>query len=78
MDTNKKIIQLVKDKIPDAVVDTSDYKHDGVHFVLTVTSSQFHGMPLVEQHRVVYSALQSLLESGEVHALKIKTRLPES
>ncbi len=76
MDTNKKIEQLVKAELPDAVIDTSDYKHDGVHFVLTVTSEKFRGMALVEQHRLVYSALASLLESGEVHALKIKTKVP--
>lgn len=72
-----KINERIQKVLPDAVIEVDDYKHDGLHLVLTVTSQLFEGLPLLEQHRLVQNALKDLLESGEVHALKIQTRVPE-
>lgn len=72
----EKAEQLVKEALPDARVEFIDFKNDGRHFLLNVTSSAFKGLPLVEQHRKVMSALKEMINSGELHAIKIKTRTP--
>jgi stress-induced morphogen len=41
---------------------------------VTVESPRFSGLSLVEQHRLVYAALQKPLEDGTIHELRIKTR----
>ena len=45
------------------------------HFQATVTSSAFEGLSRIEQHRLVYGALQEDI-GGAIHALALKTRLP--
>lgn len=71
------LTQIIQTKLnaafTDAALDFRDYKHDGVHFVLEITSSRFKGLSLVQQHRLVYDVLGDLLQSGELHALKLKT-----
>ena len=36
----------------------------GDHFHVTVVSSRFNGLPLVDQHRLVYDALAEPLDDG--------------
>ena len=45
------------------------------HFEARVEAPQFQGKSLVEQHRMVYAAVDDLL-GGEMHALALKTRPP--
>jgi len=71
---NTELIEKkLKESFPDAEISLSDYKHDGAHVLVDIASSRFQGLSLVEQHRLVYVALGDFLQSGEVHALKIKT-----
>ena len=46
----------------------------GDHFQVTVASSRFAGLSLVDQHRLVYEALAEPLRDGSIHELRIKTR----
>jgi stress-induced morphogen len=46
----------------------------GDHFQVVVASPRFTGLPLVEQHRLVYDALAEPLADGTIHELRIKTR----
>ena len=46
----------------------------GDHFQVTVASTRFEGLSLVEQHRLVYDALARPLADGTIHELRIKTR----
>ena len=46
----------------------------GDHFQVTVESSRFSGLPLLEQHRLVNEALAEPLRDGTIHELRIKTR----
>lgn len=70
---NEKVHQLIATALPDAQVEFEDFKNDNKHFLLTVTSAQFKNRTLIEQHRLVMTALKGLLDSGELHAIKIKT-----
>jgi stress-induced morphogen len=54
-----------------AVVDRTG---GGDHFHVTVVDARFGGLPLVEQHRLVYAALDGPLEDGSIHELRITTR----
>ena len=46
----------------------------GDHFQVTVTSGRFDGLSLVDQHRLVYAALETPLGDGTIHELRIKTK----
>jgi acid stress-induced BolA-like protein IbaG/YrbA len=47
------------------------------HYQVTVVSSAFQGMKMMEQHRRVMAQVQAEIDSGEVHALSMKTYTPE-
>jgi stress-induced morphogen len=46
------------------------------HYQAVITSPAFEGRMMIEQHRMVYKLFQSEVDSGEVHALTIKTFTP--
>jgi stress-induced morphogen len=41
---------------------------------VTVVSSAFDGLPLIEQHRLVNAALAGPLADGTIHELRIRTK----
>ncbi|HLW03976.1 MAG TPA: BolA/IbaG family iron-sulfur metabolism protein [Azoarcus sp.] len=49
---------------------------DGVHFSAIVVSPDFEGLSLPDQHRKVKTTLGNRLDSGEIHALGLKTYTP--
>jgi stress-induced morphogen len=66
---------LLRDSFPDASeVAVEDRTGGGDHFQVTITSGRFDGLPLVQQHRLVYEALAEPLADGSIHELRIKTR----
>ena len=71
----ERIEELLVVAFPDATeVVASDRTGTGDHFQVTITSGRFDGLPLVEQHRLVYAALAAPLADGTIHELRIKTR----
>jgi stress-induced morphogen len=46
----------------------------GDHFQVTVVSSDFDGLPLIDQHRRVNDVLAAPLADGSIHELRIKTK----
>jgi stress-induced morphogen len=46
----------------------------GDHFHVTVRSGRFDGLPLLDQHRLVYDALAEPLRDGTIHELRITTK----
>ena len=46
----------------------------GDHFQVVVADARFEGLSLVEQHRLVYEALDGPLQDGTIHELRIKTK----
>lgn len=66
---------LLRTSFPEASeLDVADRTGGGDHFQVTLTSSRFDGLSLVEQHRLVYEALAEPLRDGTIHELRIKTR----
>jgi stress-induced morphogen len=59
---------------PDATeLSVVDRTGTGDHFQVTVASGRFQGLPLVEQHKLVYAALAGPLADGTIHELRIRT-----
>ena len=67
--------QLLRQAFPDAhEVAVVDRTGGGDHFQVTVVSPSFNGLSLVDQHRLVYAALEGPLGDGSIHELRITTR----
>ena len=47
------------------------------HYQATIISPAFEGKLMIEQHRMVFQLVQSEVDSGEVHALTLKTFTPK-
>ena len=68
-----EIENLVKEAIPDAVIDIQDLAGDNNHYSATIISSLFKGKSKIEQHKIFYNALKGKM-GNELHALAIKTK----
>ncbi len=73
--------ELIRDRIltalPGAEVEVRDTTGTGDHFEARVVSPQFVGKTMVDQHQAVYAPLKDVLDTGELHALALKTYSPE-
>ena len=75
MTTKNEVIHLIKQKIANSEVLVENLKGND-HLQVTVISSEFNGLSLVKQHKLVYSALKEELASEAIHALALKTVTP--
>lgn len=75
MDENE-IVRLIKAALPDATVSIQDLAGDGDHYAATVVSESFRGKSRVQQHQMVYQALQGNM-GGVLHALALQTSAPD-
>ena len=71
-----EIEALIKAALPDAQVTIQDLAGDGDHYAATVVSEAFRGRSRVQQHQMVYAALQGRM-GGALHALALQTNLPD-
>ncbi|MBD2137506.1 BolA family transcriptional regulator [Anabaena sp. FACHB-1237] len=78
MITPQQVEAMIKAQLTDAQVQVQDLTGGGDHYQVTVISSQFAGKRLVQQHQLVYGALQSAMATEAIHALAIKTYTPET
>ncbi|MFM7408470.1 MAG: BolA family protein [Cuspidothrix sp.] len=69
---------MIKAQLPDAQLQVQDLTGGGDHYQVTVVSSQFENKGLVQQHQLVYGALQQAMSSEAIHALALKTYTPEA
>lgn len=53
-----------------------DVTGDGRHWYATIVSAEFAGKRAIARHQCVYATLGGKVESGEVHALSMKTFTP--
>lgn len=71
-----EIEDLIKQAMPDATVEIRDLAGDGDHYAAHITSAAFKGKNRVQQHQLVYAALQGRM-GGELHALALQTAVPD-
>ena len=67
---------MIKAAIPDAVVTIRDLAGDGNHYAAEVVAESFRGKSRVQQHQMVYQALQGNM-GGVLHALALQTSAPD-
>lgn len=78
MVTAEQVVSMIQAEMPDAEVQVNDLTGGGDHFEVTVVSDQFAGRTLVQQHQLVYKAVQSAMSTEAIHALALKTYTPET
>ena len=69
----KEIENLIKESLPDSIIEIQDLAGDGNHYSATVISSQFKGKTKIQQYKMVYDCLKGKM-AGELHALALKTK----
>lgn len=70
-----KIEALLKEALPHQSITVTT--RDQVHFEAIIVSDIFHNEPRLARQRRVNAILGPYLESGEIHALALKTLTPE-
>jgi BolA protein len=48
----------------------------GGHFIVNITAAAFNDKPLIQRHRLVYDAVDDMMQR-EIHALSIQAKTPE-
>ena len=74
--TVEQVKQRIEQALPGARVQVDVFQGND-HFQALVEASQFDGKSLIEQHQMVYAALDGLI-GGAMHALALKTRVLET
>ncbi|MGN6380434.1 MAG: BolA/IbaG family iron-sulfur metabolism protein [Gaiellales bacterium] len=67
-----QVQDLLEAAFPGGQVSVVDFG-GGDHLAAHIRAPQFAGLPLIAQHKLVYAPVQHLLDTGDIHALKIKT-----
>ncbi len=73
--SDTEIEGMILAALPDATVEMTDLAGDGDHWAAKVTSAQFAGKSRVQQHKLVYNALDGKM-GGVLHALQLTTAVP--
>ncbi|MDZ4308253.1 BolA family transcriptional regulator [Allopontixanthobacter sp.] len=73
--SGSEIEGMILAALPDATIEMTDLAGDGDHWAAKVTSASFAGMSRVQQHKLVYGALQGKM-GGVLHALQLTTAVP--
>ena len=68
----EEIKSLIKKAIPDAEITIQDLAGDENHYSATIKSKLFSGKTKIEQHKLVYKALNGKM-GNELHALALNT-----
>ncbi len=67
-----EIKNLILKSIPDAEIEIKDLAGDNNHYAAKVKSKIFDGKTKVQQHKLVYDALEGRM-GGVLHALSLTT-----
>jgi len=68
----EEVKSLIKKAIPDAEIVIEDTAGDENHYSATIKSKIFKGKSMIEQHKLVYKALNGKM-GNELHALALTT-----
>jgi acid stress-induced BolA-like protein IbaG/YrbA len=71
--TSEELQSIIAASLPCEHLDVSG---DGSHWYATLVSSAFEGLSRIERHRRANATVGNRIQSGEVHALSMKTYTP--
>ena len=74
--TAGQLEQMIRTALPDSKVDITDLRGDGDHYAAPVVSKAFVGKTRVQQHQIVYDALDGGM-GDTLHALALQTSVPD-
>ncbi len=66
------IKKLIKESLPDAIIEIKDLMGDNNHYSATIKSSKFNSLNKIDQHKLVYKSLKGKM-GNELHALALET-----
>lgn len=70
-----EICALILASLPNAQVSVSPMsQNDTNHYYVEVTDPQFAHMSVLKQHKIVKDSLKTVISSGALHAVSIKTK----
>ena len=72
-----ELTSMIESALPGAQAQVVD-QGGGDHLAADVEAPQFAGLTRLEQHKLVYAAVQSRFDDGSIHALALRTRAPEA
>lgn len=70
------LYQMIEAGLPGADIRIEDLRGDGEHYAVHIVHDGFEGKNRVQQHQMVYQALQGKM-GNELHALQIHTSIPQ-
>ena len=71
----ERIQQLLEGAFPQAdQVKVIDRTGGGDHFEVIVHDASFSGLSRIEQHKLIYAALDEPWKQGDIHELRINTK----
>ena len=73
----EKIEKLIREKFPNADIEIIDTAGDSNHYSATIATQEFRGKSRIEQHKLVYKALEGAMDgsNGILHALALQTKI---
>jgi stress-induced morphogen len=76
MPTASELENRIAAALPGAQVRVEDLTGGGDHFRAEVVSDRFEGLSRIQQHKLIYDVFGNEV-GGPIHALSIKTAVPE-
>ncbi len=74
--TIKEVQDFIESKWPGTKAIVEDLTGTQDHYQVTVISELFSGKKMIDQHRLVKTLFDPHIQSGNVHALSLKTFTP--
>ncbi|MDD5324296.1 MAG: BolA family transcriptional regulator [Polaromonas sp.] len=71
--TPEKLQTIISSNLPCEHIELTG---DGRHWDVTIVSSAFEGLRMIQRHQRVYATLGGRMQNDEVHALSIKACTP--
>ncbi len=71
--TPQVLVERLKALGPETQVTVTDLTGTQDHYKAEVQSPLFCGKTMLEQHRMVFACVQQEIDSGEIHALSLRT-----
>ena len=75
----ENIRELITKQFPQADIEITDTAGDSNHYSATIIAKEFRGKSRVEQHKMVYKALEGAMDgsNGNLHALALQTKIKQ-
>ncbi|MEO0755327.1 MAG: BolA/IbaG family iron-sulfur metabolism protein [Cyanobacteria bacterium J06648_16] len=73
----EQLKSMIEQALPAAQITVQDLTGTQDHYQATVVADAFADLNRVKQHQLVYQSVQTVMASGDLHALSLKTYTPE-